>query len=132
MDVDFAILADSAQLVNEKVFLLGGGWTAIWAREIPTVHRGAFALGIRVSWDETNERHTLAVEVRDIDGELVQEIAKGEFEAGRPPGIAQGADQLINIAANVDFKLEATGEYVVVVEIDGNLEKRIPFQVGRI
>lgn len=132
MDIDFAILADAAEVSNDKVYLLGGGWTVIWAREVPAAHRGALALGIRVAWDETNQQHSLGIEVRTTDGDLVQEIVKGEFEAGRPPGIKAGSDQLVKLAAAVNFKLERFGEYEVIFEINGEPLKRLPFLVGRI
>ena len=132
MDIDFAILADGAEVAGEKLFVLGGGWTLIWTREMPATHRGSVSVGIRVGWQETNQRHSLGIEIRDADGNLVQEIARGEFEAGRPPGIKPGSDQLVMLAANVDFKLETLGDFAVVIEVDGTEMKRLPYQVVRV
>ena len=88
---------------------------------------GYASLGI-----ETNHRHALGVKIFDADGELVQEIAKSEFEAGRLPGIKPGTGQLITLAANVDFKLEQFGEDVVSVEVNGQCLKRLPFHVAQL
>lgn len=129
MEVDFAILADSAQVINNRLYTLGGGWTIIWSKDFPNTHRASVAVGFRVSWNETNQKHSVAIDVRGDDGDLVQGILKAQFETGRPPGLTVGSDQIVMLSANVDFKLEAVGEYAVVIEIDGAEIKRIPYRV---
>ena len=51
---DFLILADAAQVQGEKLYMLGGGWSLIWAKEFPAQHQMAVAAGILVPWMETN------------------------------------------------------------------------------
>ena len=129
MQVDFFILADGAQVAGGKLYILGGGWNIIWVKDFPTKHRMGVAVGIRVGWQQTNERHSFTLEVHAADGGLVQEIAKGEFEAGRPPGIRPGAEQTFMMAINFDLSLERPGDLVVVSAIDGTEMRRTPFAV---
>ena len=46
LEPDFLILADSAQVQGEKLFMLGGGWSQIWAKTFPAQHQMAVAAGI--------------------------------------------------------------------------------------
>ncbi len=55
------MLADSAQAVDNKLFILGGGWTLLGPVPGPT----AIAILIEVPWDETNRQHVLKLELVD-------------------------------------------------------------------
>lgn len=92
------ILADAAQALNNKLFILGGGWSVTGPDPIPS----AIARHIKVPWDQANERHELRLELVDSDGNPatvpspigVQPIVlETEFEVGRPPRLARGADR---------------------------------------
>ncbi|HKY15828.1 MAG TPA: hypothetical protein VJM33_12965, partial [Microthrixaceae bacterium] len=89
------LLADSAQSVNGKAYLLGAGWS---------VQQGpgplAVVIFIEVGWDETDRRIPWQLTLEDADGSIVNlpgpagpqpfQIA-GEIEAGRAPGAAVGS-----------------------------------------
>lgn len=120
MKLDFLVLADGAQVAGDKLYVLGGGWTVVWAREFPIVHPASLAIGLMVDWQETNEKHAIEVQLLDGDGEsLGDPLVKGDFEVGRPPGIPPGLAQRFMIAANVNLSLAIPGPYIVVVRIDG-------------
>jgi hypothetical protein len=90
------MLADAAQEVGGKLYILGGGWSVTGPMPTPM----AIALKIEVPWDRTNERHDLLIELLDEDGNAVtvpgsdgQPVplqVTGEFEVGRPAGIKPG------------------------------------------
>jgi hypothetical protein len=100
------MLADSAQAVDNKLFILGGGWTLLGPTPGPT----AIAILIEVPWDETNRQHVLKLELVDSDGQPVMvntpqgpqplQIA-ANFEVGRPPGIAPGSAITMPMAINL-------------------------------
>lgn len=87
------LLADAAQLVDGKLYLLGGGWQVRRPVPIPW----AIVVKIEVPWDQTNMRHSLRLELVDEDGHSVRAgnpiVFHGEFEVGRPPGTKPGAWQ---------------------------------------
>lgn len=128
MDVDFLILADSAQVQGEKLYMLGGGWSLIWARQFPTQHQMAIAAGILVPWLETNQRHRFKIEVRAEDGAVFSTL-EGEFEQGRPPGLAPGSTQRVMLAMNLGLRLERPAEAVVELSLDGQVAKSVPFRI---
>src|SRR6266536_3343202 len=114
MEVDFVILADGAHVAGEKLYVLGGGWTNIWAREFPTVHQGSIAVGMMVPWNETNRRHSVEIVLLNSDGQQVGDpLVSGEFEVGRPPGMPQGVAQRFMVAATVNFAIQRPGQYEV-------------------
>jgi len=125
------MLADSAQEVGGKLYILGGGWSITGPEPVPM----AIALKLEVPWDRTNEQHSLQLELLDDDGnpvlvdgpeegEQVPLQVTGEFEAGRPPGIKPGTP--IDSALAVNFgplALEPGRRYQWRLSIDGETDE---------
>jgi hypothetical protein len=133
MDVDFLILADGAQIAGDKLYVLGGGWTVVWAREFPVTHAAALALGMMVPWSSTNQKHSIEAALVSADGEqLGDPLVAGEFEVGRPPGMPQGASQRFMLAAPVNLALEKPGAYDLVVRVDGTDVKSATFNAVQV
>jgi hypothetical protein len=100
------MLADSAQAVGGKLYILGGGWSITGPLPSPS----AIAVLISVPWNETNRKHRVKVELVDEDYRPVlvptQEgnaplLISGDFEVGRPPGIMPGSAIDIPFAFNI-------------------------------
>lgn len=100
------LLADAAQAVDNKLFILGGGWSIIGPDPSPS----AIALNIKVPWDRANEMHRLTIELLDLDGNPVMVPTPvgdqamrvdSEFEVGRPPGLARGTSIDLSLAINL-------------------------------
>ena len=124
------MLADAAQEVGGKLYVLGGGWSITGPEPVPM----AIALKLEVPWDRTNLQHSLLLELLDEDGEPVpvpgqdgEEVAlqvTGEFEAGRPAGIKPGTP--IDSALAVNFgplPLEGGRRYQWRLSIDGETDE---------
>ena len=119
------LLADAAQAVNGKLYILGGGWSIT----NPTTDPFAIALKIDVPWSETNRRHTLVLELIDEDGKpAMLPTPTGEsplriesvFEVGRPPGLKQGTSLDVPLAVNfAPLPLKPNTTYVWKCTIDG-------------
>jgi hypothetical protein len=86
------MLADAAQQVGGKLYILGGGWSITGPNPTPS----ALAIKIEVPWELANRPHDLLIELIDSDGRPVQiEEGKpaqilGKVEVGRPAGLAAG------------------------------------------
>ncbi len=128
MEVDFLTLADSAQVVGEKLYMLGGGWSFVRAPQFPVIHPMSVAVGFSVDWMETNRRHEFRIEVKNEDGggQKLAEIV-GQFETGRPAGIPAGTSQKVILAFNIPAALERPGQYVVKLFLDGDEVKHQAF-----
>src|SRR5919112_2225099 len=117
------LLADAAQSVDNKLYILGGGWSITGPDPVPS----AIALKIDVPWDQTNQRHRWELALQDADGvpvfvgddENPQAIVIGnEFELGRPPGIAPGTPLELTMAINLLPLPLPPGRYVWQLAID--------------
>jgi hypothetical protein len=90
------LLADAAQQVNGKLYILGGGWSVI----NPGPVAFAIAVYIQTAWHRANMKNTFRLELLDSDGgavmltgpdgEEVPLFLEGEFEVGRLPGMKHG------------------------------------------
>ena len=125
--VDFMILADAAQVQGDKLYLLGGGWSIIWAKSFPARHQVAVAAGILVPWLETNARHRFRIRAHAEDGKALGEIG-GEFEQGRPAGLPAGSTQRVMLTATMNLQFERPGDVSVEFWLDDTLAKTVPFR----
>lgn len=129
MRSDFVILADRADVVGDKLYLMGGGWSVLNAQAFPAAHQMGLAVGVMVEWLETNRKHTFTLEIRHEDGHEKLGSADGDFEIGRPPGIPEGVEQRFMIAMNVPVKVNGPGSYEVRLLLDGEQAARQTFLV---
>ena len=128
MDIEWLILADAAQVVGNKLNLIGGGWDRLSVAEYPMPHAMGLAMSIQVPWNQTNERHSFEIEITSEDAQSVAK-AGGTFEVGRAAGAAPGQDQRIQFAVNVIMQLAGPGTFVVLARLDDEEKKRVTFTV---
>lgn len=125
---EWVILADHAEVLNNKVYLMGGGWDNLTVEALPKPFRLALAVAFSVPWNETNKVHTLEIELRTEDGASLVRV-EGQLEVGRPPGIRPGQRQRIQIAATVDLIFESLGTYEVIAGVVGGNRTATTFTV---
>ena len=129
MKVEWLILADAAQVIGGKLYLLGGGWDRLTVNsEFPVEQRLAVAASFLVDWNETNERQPVVIEVTDADNSSLLRLG-AEIEVGRPPGIPAGQPQRAQLAAEVGMKFEAPGIYVVSARVSDQERTELSFYV---
>ena len=119
------LLADSAQAVNGKLYILGGGWSIIGPEPTPM----AIAMQIDVPWDQANMPHIWRFELVTEDGQPVMVAGPtgdqplemhGQFEVGRPPGLRPGTPIGIALAINLGpLPIPHGGYYVWRFSVDG-------------
>jgi hypothetical protein len=123
------LLADFAQVVGGKLYVMGGGWSVTGPAPTPS----AIAIKIEVGWNEANRKKSFKVELVDSDfrpfmiatpvGE-VPVVLSGEFEVGRPPGLIQGSPLDINLAFSIGpLPLSPATRYTWKMTIDDKSEE---------
>lgn len=129
MEVEWIILADSAEVVNNKAYILGGGWETLTPQEgLPFAHRFALVFAFSVPWSETNRRHNIEFGIDDPEGNTLLDGGL-EMEVGRPPGLVQGQDQRAMLSVNLDMSFETAGTHSIAVRVEGQERKRLEFNV---
>ncbi len=104
MDVTM-LLADSAQVADGKLYILGGGWSVTGPDPVPS----AVAVKVSVDAHEFDANHHWELFLEDADGRLVQfetpegmqgiEV-RGDFSASEPVGVPHGTPVDVPIAVN--------------------------------
>jgi len=140
-----AFLADSAEVINNKVYALGAGWNTIYVRSFPAMHRRlAVAAVVHVSFTETNVPHRLELRLETEDGKpypvgiRVSEDGKpepiqalgGEFTLGRPPSLVDGDEQIACFSFAIDgMRFREATKFSWVILVDGEEATRLPMRV---
>lgn len=120
------LLADSAQVADGKLFLLGGGLQVIG----PRPQAVALALVIHVPWDRANMSHGWKLELLSEDGvpvlhQDVPVVVQGNFEAGRPAGWTPGTPLLVPLAINFSaLPVQPGHRYTWRLAVNENSEPR--------
>lgn len=131
MEIQYLIVGDYAEIVNGKLYLMGGGWDRFDAREVPVNLRLAVAAGVRIGWEETNVAHTVVIYVEDDDGHELARI-DGTMQVGRPANLPPGSTQLSQLAANLPLRADQFGGYrvrMVAGQGDAAHEATVPFRI---
>ena len=128
-------LADSAEVREQLLFILGGGWSEVGPQPQPFALAGI----IEVTWEETNNRRRLQFLIEDEDGHpLSVPTPTGEqpfrieanFEVGRPPGAPPGSSFNVAIAVTVAPLQWTPGRrYIVKAVVDGETMDQVTFAV---
>lgn len=120
------LIADHAQVSDGKLFIAGGGWSTAGPGPIPC----GIALIFHVPWQQTNERTSFTLRLIDEDGQPFpapgtgeQPIeAAGQIEAGRPAGVAPGAEINVPVAFNTVLQLPPASRFTWVLDVDGETD----------
>src|SRR5262245_22476881 len=127
-------LADAAEVREQLLFMLGGGWSEIGPAPQPFALAGIIEIG----WDETNRSRRLEFLIEDEDGQpLNVATPTGEqpfklsanFDVGRSLG-APGRSFNVPIAVMVAPLPWTPGKrYIVKALIDGDPMDQVIFEV---
>ncbi|WP_062079004.1 DUF6941 family protein [Demequina globuliformis] len=143
-----AFLADSAEVVNGKIYSLGAGWNTIFVRQFPAAHRRlAVAATVHVPFTATNASHQLELKLLTEDGKeypigmradaegKAQPVRGmgGEFTLGRPAHLVDGDEQVACFAFTIDgIRFVQPGMFSWVISVDGEELGRLPMRVQQV
>ena len=123
------LLADSAQAVGGKLYVLGGGFDRINMPAVPFQFRFDLAMLIAVPWGATNQPYQVVVELLDADGQHVGYRAEATMEIGRPPGTRRGTSLTVPLAVPVVAEFTKPGRYFLAGSVNGEERNRVAFEV---
>lgn len=124
------MLADSAQIVNGKLYVLGGGWdTLVVSGPFPVSRPCGLAIAFRLPTSGAGQHKAARVQIVDLEGTSTIATADVQFQVG-PPAIADDdLPQRVQLAAGLNLSFPKAGTYVVMVSVDGDEIGRTRFRV---
>lgn len=128
------LLCDYAEVVNGKLYIMGGGWTACPPGPRPM----SIAIRILVPWDEANVKHKLELFLQDSDGKTIEVgdpptpfVQMFEFEVGRPPGAPHGTDlEFAHAFGFFGLPVEPDKRFRWQLELNGDPVADAPFYIA--
>jgi hypothetical protein len=133
MRVTAALLADAAQVVGGKLFMLGGAIDTLTTRDFPATRRTlSLVLVLEVGPGDRNRDLEVVTTLYDEDGKEMGVHSKGTFRVGAPSTLPAGATSLVPLVmvfGNLQFP--EPGGYVFIMEHDGQELARVPLRVQR-
>jgi hypothetical protein len=130
MEADFAFLTDCAEVVNGKLYIMGGCFDTIYARSLPFVYRPfSFVMRLEMSPAELDRKHKIEVHVLDEDGRRIASVG-GDLEVSRNPTLPRGRPQgFLNVMNFANFKFDKLGDYSFEIMANGSSIKSVRFRV---
>jgi hypothetical protein len=128
--IELLTLANHAEAINGLLYLSGAGWTDLYrivAEGVVPINHVGVGVAILVAWDETNQRHRVELRIENADGAIVVQV-RGDFEIGRPAGLAPGSDLRNVMAFNGELQFPASGIYRVVASVADHV-RSVTFRV---
>jgi len=130
MELDFAFLADAADVASGKLFVLGGAFDTIHVQSFPASHPVlAVAIRLLLSPNDLDRKHALQILLLDADGKHIAS-ASGELTVPKSPDAPAGWKQTVLLPLrflNVPFK--EAGHYSIEILANEKMLKAIPLRV---
>ena len=127
--LDFLVLADKAEAIGGKLYLMGGGFDRVRLAAIPGAAQFDVAVGILVGYNETNLQHAFELRCEDPDNNLVFDAPRGAIEVGRPPGMTASSEQRALLVFAGPFPFPSAGDYSWVLVLNGERQASTRFRV---
>jgi hypothetical protein len=131
------MLCDAAQVVADKLYILGGAWSYIWLPQAGMQIAFAVALDIAVPWDMANRPLSVSLRLLTEDHEEVippngvEPIrAEGNIVAGRPHTARAGTDLHVPMVIPFAPLVLEPGGYICELQLESHPVARSSFQVA--
>lgn len=126
VSVEFIMLADHAEVMNGKLYMMGGGYDRRFINDINSPVTLVVVVSVSVPWNLTNQPHTVKIRVETEDGAVVVE-SQGDLTVGRSAEAIPG--QLFRVMSVINFtaQLPQFGGYQVIAALSGGESRSINF-----
>lgn len=126
-EVEFLILAEHAETIHGKLYLMGGAWETMHVASFDAAVSLTLAVSILVPWHATNQPHTLSVSVQTADGDVLT-LERRQVMVGRPTHIEPASTQRTLLVLELRVNLPEPARYAVVAGINDISQARLSFR----
>ena len=124
--IEFMFLADRAEAINGKLYVMGGCWDRVEVAGLPMTYPLAIALRVVVATDDPLEEHVLNL---DITGPGEARLATRGIRFTRQSAPVPGGSQGIVIGAPTVAFLTESGHFEIGASVDGGRRATTGFDV---
>lgn len=129
MKLEWLILADAAEVIGNKLYLMGGGWDRLTVHtDFPVAQHLGIAVSIAVEPTELGQTHEFALDVQSPEGKWLASL-EADFEVTLPKGSDSKKNQRWQFASSMDLSLDVAGAYAIVIFLNGQEVGRQIFEV---
>lgn len=129
MDLSFAFFADSATVPGDgKVYVLGGGFSALALVQLPGMASFAVVAGFRFSAADAGRAHVIELRFVDRLSKLVLPPTTMRFESSGPPPTGVG-EVSVSTVTQLHPTLAEPGEYAAEFWHEGHLVSAVRLTV---
>ncbi len=125
----FLILSDIAQVVEGKLYMLGGAWNQLTTTTLPTNRSYSIAIGLEPDPEEFGQRHTLRLALAHAGDGIETEVGHGEFQIGALADAQEQIGPRVVAALPVTLSLHQTGLFHVKLYVNGSELDLVPFSL---
>ena len=133
MELDFAFLADAAEVANGKLHVVGGAFDTIWTRSVPLRYpKISFAMRLLLSASEFDRKHKIEIKIMHEDGKVIPPSIGGDLEIRKNPNLPKGWKQgFLSVMNFVDLTFPAFGDYSFELIVNNTGVKSIPLRIAQ-
>jgi hypothetical protein len=129
MTLEWLILADAAEVIGNRLYLMGGGLErAKIHTQLPVAQHMGIAVALRLSSQELGQTHEFVLDIQSPQGKWLASF-EADFEVKATSKEATADEMRWQFATSVDLSLDAVGKYLVLVFINGQEMGRQSFEV---
>src|SRR5712692_7380627 len=127
VSIEYLMLADRAEAVNGKLYVMGGGWDRNFVEDFRQPVPLSLAVGFLVPWDMLDFPQLIQISIENSEKKEAPVYSlEATFVARRPPTGFIGDPLLVTLAVPaVAVKFPGPGKYEVIVRLAGGQERRI-------
>lgn len=127
VSIEFLMLSDHAEVVNGKLYMMGGGYDRRYISDIKAPLTLRTVVSVLVPWNLTNQTHSVKLRLETEDGTMLGQEVQGNLTVGRSVQAISG--QLFRVMAVINFTLTLPqlGGYRVTAILDNGESKATTF-----
>jgi hypothetical protein len=125
--VDFVLVADRAEGINGKLYLMGGAWDRLYVVDFGQPVSFSIAAGVVVPWTATNNEHRVVIELTNEDGVAIEPRLEVGIRLGRPADAIPGQSFRAIVTALGVYRLSGPGAYALTASIRDTDPRRAVF-----
>jgi len=130
-EIEWVILADNAEVVGNRLFLMGGGWDKLTPNTPAFVHFLAVAVSIQVEWDDVVQEREHRIDITHAPvGAARKLLVTAMAKPMLTPQMREGEKQRAQLAVKIALQFDAPGTHDIEVSLNGATTKTVRFHVN--